>query len=278
MGKNTKIPWATHSYNPWVGCTRKSQGCDRCYAQSLLKRFGKEPTVITRASEKTFHSPLSWRKPGERVFVCSMSDFFHSDVPLEWRAEAWDIMRKTPHLTYLILTKRPENIASMLPPDWLAKFAHVWLGVTIESQDYVFDNRGEVTSVNSDGTYGITIHRNSSRLKIIENIRNVNRYFISCEPLLDDVEYGFHLYGYPKKCSWCIVGGESGPNARRMDLNWVRSLRDMCVENNIPFFFKQQIVNGKKVEMPELDGVVWDQVPISMKINKQCEIFCGGDK
>src|SRR3990167_8429823 len=125
MGKDSKISWTTHTYNPWIGCHKVSHGCKHCYAETLVMRMGRVFSIVRRAAPATFNAPLKWKTPKIRdfpevptyVFTCSLSDFFHEDAD-PWRDEAWEIIRRTPHLTYQILTKRPERIAEHLPnPD-----------------------------------------------------------------------------------------------------------------------------------------------------------------
>ncbi|MDP1891488.1 MAG: DUF5131 family protein, partial [Gemmatimonadaceae bacterium] len=136
MGKETGIAWTQHTWNPWQGCTKVSPGCAHCYMFRDKKRYGNDPEVVIRSKPATFNKPLSWREPA-RVFTCSWSDWFHEAAD-GWRDEAWDIVRRTPHLTYQILTKRPERILAHLP--WGAygdPWPNVWLGVSLENQRWV---------------------------------------------------------------------------------------------------------------------------------------------
>ena len=130
MGKNSKIEWTDHTWNPWRGCRKVSAGCLNCYMFRDQKRYGKNPDRIVRCSEKVFRAPPKWKGPA-LVFVCSWSDFFIKDAD-PWRNDAWEIIRTAPHLTFQILTKRIERVPRLLPPDWPLK--NVWLGVTTESQ------------------------------------------------------------------------------------------------------------------------------------------------
>src|SRR3990172_778380 len=127
MGKITGISWTDATYNPWYGCLKVSPGCKQCYMYRDMERYGKDPKVVTRAKPATFNSPLKWTEP-QRVFTCSWSDYFIEQAD-EWRDEAWDIIRRTPHLTYQILTKRPENIFDRLPADWGNGWPNVFLSV-----------------------------------------------------------------------------------------------------------------------------------------------------
>lgn len=208
MGEKTGISWTNKTHNFWYGCKKVSQGCKFCYAEREMKRFGRDFNSVTRA--KGFDKPLKWKDPS-MVFVNSWSDFFIEEAD-EWRDEAWDIIRQTPHLTYQILTKRPENIWDRLPNDWVY-FENVWLGVSIETQGH------------------------TSRGFMLANIPARMR-FISAEPLIEKVDLFWLLA--TQKFHWVIVGGESGPNSRPLDLEWARNIRDDCArDDGIAFFMKQ---------------------------------------
>lgn len=211
MGRDTHIEWCDHSWNPWQGCRKVSPGCAHCYMHRDKKRYGQDPSEIKRSSQATFRAPLSkkWSEPA-LVFTCSWSDFFIPEADL-WRADAWDIIRATPHLTYQILTKRPQRIEKCLPSDWGDGWPNVWLGCTCENQQMFWE-----------------------RWQYMEHLCAVVR-FISAEPLLAPLV----IEGQSDSIDWLIVGGESGPNKRAMDPSWVRSLREQCKRTGIPFFFKQ---------------------------------------
>ena len=133
MGKTTGIQWAQSSWNPWMGCTKVSEGCAQCYAERDMKRFGKDFNTITR-SKTTFRDPLKWKEP-RMIFVCSWSDFFHPDVPKEWRLDAWEIMACAKQHTFLILTKRPERMREeWIVRPWIRHVPNLWLGVMTEDQ------------------------------------------------------------------------------------------------------------------------------------------------
>ena len=211
MGE-TNIGCTNYSWNPWVGCRKVSSGCKNCYMFRDQNRFGTDPTNIRRTTPNIFNQTLKLKEP-TRIFVCSWSDFFIEEAD-EWRDDAWDIIRRTPHLTYQILTKRPENIRSKLPDDWGDGWNNVWLGVSMES--YKQSKRADILS------------------KIPAKVR-----FISAEPLLDWI-FMPHLFWEDKdKLHWIIVGGESGPNYRQMDLEWARDIRDYCKYYDVAFFMKQ---------------------------------------
>jgi protein gp37 len=232
MGLNSEILWTDSSWNPWQGCHKVSPGCDNCYMYRDKKRSGQDPTLIQRSSLKTFNSPLQWTEPA-RVFVCSLSDFFIEEADL-WRDEAWEIIRKTPYLTYQILTKRPKNIEERLPEDWGSGWPNVWLGVTAENQEMA-----------------------DKRIQILLTIPSVIR-FVSVEPMLGLIDFSilsrpfdFHKspFGWNewlwKRINWVIGGGESGTNARSINPDWARSLRDQCKDARVPFFMKQMNNKGK---------------------------------
>lgn len=215
MGTNTAIGWTGHTWNPWRGCTKVSPGCDNCYMFAGQRRGGLNPEQITRTGKALWRAPYKWNTEAaaegrpHRVFTCSWSDFLHPDADA-WRAEAWDVIRQTPYLDYQILTKRPGRIAYTLPADWGVGYPNVWLGVSAESKDYLW--------------------RIDTLRKIPARLR-----FLSLEPLLEDLGT-LDLSGI----GWVIVGGESGPGFRPMELAWAHSLLDQCVKAGIPLFFKQR--------------------------------------
>lgn len=236
MGDETSISWAEATWNPWRGCTRVSAGCDGCYMFRDQRRYGRDPEVVVRAAPGTFNAPLSkkWAEP-RIVFTCSWSDWFHVTAD-PWRDEAWDIIRRTPQHTYMILTKRPGRIHRCLPDDWGDGWPNVWLGVSIETAR--FNHRAD------------QLRRTPAALR-----------FLSCEPLLgslyprplastsgarpdrsaDDAAGGGRPTREPSPLDLSgiglvIVGGESGPRkpsagsdippARPMHPAWARQIRD----------------------------------------------------
>ncbi len=263
MAQNSAIVWTNHSWNPWYGCHKVSQGCKHCYMFRDMKKYGKNPDVVVR-SKTTFNDPYKWAKKGPaKVFTCSWSDFFIEEAD-EWRDEAWQVIKDTPVLTYQILTKRPERIAEHLPADWNTGYSNVWLGVSVENQEAA----------------------NKRIPKLLLNKAHI--HFISAEPLLDfvnlkqivirhspekkailDALIGFGIRipsavddtGFlSEHIDWVIVGGESGPDYREMKAEWARGIRDQCVASGVPLLFKQWgglRPGGNR----ELDGVVWDEYP-----------------
>lgn len=222
MGKDTKIEWADHTWNPWSGCTKVSTGCKYCYMFRVKVRWKKQdPSALYRARKQTSNEPLKWnRNPsnhGNRVFACSMSDWFHPDADA-WRADAWDIVRRCQDLTFMILTKRPERIAECLPDDWGDGWPNVWLGVSAENQEQYGTRRGW--------------------LEIIP----AAVLFYSFEPLLGPIGTGWDSEsGRPNVRRWAIIGGESGgpTTSRPMRIDWAESIVSQCKSAGVPVFLKQ---------------------------------------
>jgi protein gp37 len=235
MGLGTGIEWTESTWNPVTGCTKISPGCKHCYAERMSKRLQamRQPNYA-RGFEVALHDrmielPLRWKKP-QSIFVNSMSDLFHADVPVEFIQRVFDVMRRAHWHRYQVLTKRAERLLALSPEiDWPE---HVWMGVSVESREYL-------TRVDC-------LRRTGARVK-----------FLSVEPLLEDLGQ-FKLSGI----DWVIAGGESGPGARPMDAAWIRSLRDHCRANGVRFFFKQWGGVRKKAAGRELDGRTWDELPI----------------
>lgn len=233
MSANSKIEWTDHTANFWWGCVKVSPGCEHCYAETLVNRYGRgniwgPAKATTREFKKGIWKELpKWNEKARqdgvrrRVFVQSMSDFFedHPDVH-EWRERAWDLMFTCSHLDYQILTKRPENVTRMVPPFFL-KFwpVNFWIGTSVEDQK-----------------------RADERIPHLLNVPAHVR-FLSVEPLLGPIDvglpFGDNPYMVEDGIGWVIVGGESGPGKRPMDLEWARSIRDQCREAGVPFFMKQ---------------------------------------
>jgi len=210
-----------------------------------MKRYGRDPKALKRSSDATFLAPLKcdrygvlkWQD-GDRVFVCSWSDFFHKDAD-EWRSEAWNIIRQRPELIFLIPTKRPERLQRCLPVDWGDGWPNVWLGVSVENQK-----------------------RAEERLPILLEVPAVI-HFASCEPLLSQLDLSDYLWG-PRHLDWVIAGCESKTYTtpgRPAQIEWFRLLRDDCLGAGIPYFLKQMAANGKVIHMPELEGHVWKEIP-----------------
>lgn len=233
MGKNSSIQWTDHTWNPWHGCVKVSDGCKYCYMYRDKERYGQDPTKVIRSAKSTFNKPMFWKDP-TLVFTCSWSDFFIEDAD-QWRKDAWDIIKATPHLTYQILTKRPERILECLPDDWGVGYDNVWIGVSCENQE-MFD----------------------LRVPILKTIP-AKVLFISFEPLIGPIEIsGADISGI----GWAIVGGESGNENgkykyRKCEISWISSILTMCVMYNVPVFMKQMgTYLAKEMKMKDRAGDV----------------------
>lgn len=237
MAEQTIIAWTDRTWNPWRGCTRVSPGCAHCYMFSAQERYGRDPSIVTRT--KTWNDPIRWERDAsiarrtERVFTCSWSDWFHADADT-WRDEAWALIRRCPHLTFQILTKRDDRMADHLPSDWGAGYPNVWLGVSIENDRFV------------------------SRADTLRRIPAVVR-FISAEPLLGPLP-SLDLSGI----QWLIVGGESGVGYRPMDHAWVRALHVMATASGTAFFFKQSAAPRTEMGI-YLDGQIARAYPMTRR-------------
>jgi protein gp37 len=217
------------TWNPVTGCTKLSQGCKHCYAERLALRFwGERPFTDVQVHEDRVDQPRRWRK-GRTIFVNSMSDLFHEDVPDDFIARVFGVMRDCPHHTFQVLTKRAERLAQLAPA--LQWPANVWAGVSVE------DSR--------------VLHR-------IDALRNVPAAvrFLSIEPLIGPLGT-LKLGGI----DWVIVGGESGPGARPMDAKWVESILRQCRAAGVAFFFKQWGGVRKGTTGRELHGRTYDELP-----------------
>jgi protein gp37 len=237
MAEQSAIEWTDATWGPVTGCTKVSPGCDHCYAERLahrLKAMGNPK--YANAFELTMHDhalelPLRWRQP-KRIFVNSMSDLFHVDVPDEFISRVFDTMARCPQHVFQILTKRSGRMRR-----WFAKMGpqpplpNVWIGVSVESSRYCW------------------------RVNDLRQIPAAVR-FISAEPLLGPLD-GLNLEGI----HWLISGGESGPGFRVCDENWVRGLRDRCVAEGVAYFHKQWGGRTPKVGGRLLDGRTWDEYP-----------------
>lgn len=281
MSENSPIEWTEHTFNPWWGCAKVSPACDFCYAERDAHRYQPHVTywgvdAPRRAfGLKHWNEPIRWNarakmegKPA-RVFCASMADVFDKNAPEGARESLWALIRGTPWLRWLLLTKRIGNAPSMLPPDWDRGYPNVWLGISVVTQKEVDRDVPKL-------------------LDIPAYVR-----FLSCEPLLEAVDLyrsGFSFLSGGRtyaQVNWVIAGGESGPSARPMSVKWVRQIRDQCSNQGVPFLFKQwgewvppdqvpesswsphhdyvegeyMMRPGKKKAGRMLDGRTWDGVP-----------------
>ncbi len=238
----SKIEWTEKTWNPTTGCSRISSRCQHCYAQKMARRLKAMGQPKYREGfdvvyhRKELERPASWKKPN-MVFVNSMSDLFHKEIPVSFVQDVFETMNSTDLHTYQVLTKRSDRLLEM--NDDLKWNRNIWMGVSVENAQYQ--------------------HR-------IEDLRQTNASvkFLSLEPLLGPL-HDLNLEGI----DWVIVGGESGPGFRLMKPEWVRSIRDLCVKTITPFFFKQWGGVNKKKAGRILDGRTWDEMPavVTSRIN-----------
>ncbi len=236
MSELSKIEWTNSTWNPVRGCTKISPGCKYCYAETFAERFRGVPGhpyeqgFDLRLVPHKLEDPLKWKKP-RMIFVNSMSDLFHKQVPDSYINKVFEIMSEAHWHTFQVLTKRSERLLELSPK--LKWCENIWMGVSVESKKYIF--------------------RSNHLSKIPAAVR-----FLSVEPLLEDIP---HL---PlDNIDWVIVGGESGRNARPMNISWARSIKDQCAHNNVPFFLKQLggRFNKRGGSQARLDGKMWRQFP-----------------
>ena len=240
--RTTKIEWTDRTWNPVTGCTKQSAGCAHCYAEVMARRLtamglkkyenGFKPTLHPDDLEE----PQKWKK-GSNIFVCSMSDLFHPDVPFEFIDRVMQTIEETPQHRYQLLTKRAERMAEYFSTHEVP--INAWLGVTVECKD--------------------VLHR----IDFLRSIEDATVRFLSCEPLLEDLG-DIDL----RDIHWMIVGGESGPKARPMQEEWVVNLRTQAKKHKVSFFFKQWgtwgqdgVKRNKHANGKELEGKVVQQMP-----------------
>jgi protein gp37 len=252
MAAGSSIEWTEATWNPVTGCTRVSAGCDHCYAARMshrLEHIGCEEysgltsrnrrgdlhfNGVVRCHDDRLDIPRGWRKP-RTVFVNSMSDLFHPQVPFEFIEEVFQVMNDLPQHTFQILTKRPEIAAEYGPHlNWAG---NIWMGTSVEN--------------------ALVLHRVRDLCRVKAQVR-----FLSLEPLLGP------LPRLPlRDIHWVIVGGESGPGARPVEERWVRQIRDRCIAQRVPFFFKQWGGVQKKRTGRLLDGRAWDEMPSRLGVS-----------
>lgn len=275
MAENSRISWTHNSWNPWVGCDKVAPPCAHCYIYLDLRKHGRDPWGhLYRTTPSTWRNPLGWNRKLEgtgllkRIFTCSDSDWFHTKAD-GWRSEAWDIVRATPNLVYLILTKRPERILRSLPSDWGEGYPNVWLGTSVGCN---------MNLHNVDSLRRVPVHPKAVR-------------FLSCEPLLEDIADGLSLDGI----GWLIAGGESGtltkaqreqgkqeeylwdakadwrkeltdaPGARRtMKPEWAQRLLDKARAAGVPYFFKQ-ITAPRSEQGEDALGRIYHEFPAAYR-------------
>jgi len=265
MGEKTGISWTNHTFNPWIGCTKVSEGCRFCYAERDNRRFqwvaewGKGKPRRP-ASEASWKRVLLWdrmaAKAGKpaKVFCGSLMDILDSEVPQEWRERVWNYAEQTPHLIWLFLTKRPLNGAKMVRAEWKNKPPkNVWFGITVESQ--------------------LAINRIPALLSWWDG-----HNFLSVEPMIGGVDLDWVIPATPnlpldktrqfmhsiEAINWVICGAESGMRHRITEEEWVRNLRDQCLTWKVPFFLKQLWIGGTLEREPFFDERQWLEFPEAM--------------
>jgi len=246
MAERSSIEWTEATWNPVTGCTKVSPGCAHCYAETFAERFRGVPGhpyehgFDLQLRRERLQQPLDWRQP-RLVFVNSMSDLFHEDIPEGFIKSVFDVMGKADWQTFQVLTKRSRRMLELAPD--LRWAANVWMGVSVENQKWV--------------------HRIDDLRKVPAKVR-----FVSCEPLLGPLELDL------KAINWVIVGGESGARARPIDPQWVREIREQCEGAGVPFFFKQwgafdeagaKVGKGRAGRI--LDGRLWSAMPEPLAAN-----------
>ncbi len=244
---DTEIQWTSYTWNPVTGCHKISPGCKNCYAERLartrLKRYYPEGFDKVSLHPERLEQPLKLRKPRE-IFVNSMSDLFHHSVPDSFILQVMSVIKKTPQHIYQVLTKRPERMQDLMSKLWFDSntalnwgsktpykgLKNLWLGVSVE---------------NKNVAYRINCLRQTPA-----KIR-----FLSCEPLLESI----NTVDLTTGIQWVIVGGESGPSYRLMEKQWVKEIRDQCIEAGVPFFFKQWGGRTSKANGRLLEGKEWNE-------------------
>lgn len=246
MAFRSKIEWTESTWNPVTGCTKISSGCKNCYAEKFALRLkaAKNPSYVNgfqlTLQERMLYLPLKWRKP-QTIFVNSMSDLFHEDVPDEFIFNVFNVMNQANWHRYQVLTKRSDRLLQLSPRlNWAP---HIWMGVSVEDSEHT--NR-----VNH-------LRQTSAAIK-----------FLSLEPLLGPIS-NLDLAGI----DWVIAGGESGPSARPMEPHWITSIRDQCQNYEVPFFFKQWGGIRKKKAGRELEGRTWDEMPLIHPCNSNNQLI-----
>lgn len=236
MALSSTIEWTESTWNPLTGCTKISPGCLHCYAERMsrrLKAMGNQNYAngfTLSLHENVLELPLTWKKP-QTIFVNSMSDLFHHDVPDEFIYRVFDVMHHADWHRFQVLTKRSNRLSEINPK--LTWTPNIWMGVSVEDQDHIYR---------------------------IDHLRktDANIKFVSIEPLLGHIR-NLNL----DLIDWVVVGGESGPKARPIEESWVVDIRDQCQKNGVPFFFKQWGGINKKKTGRILRGRTWDQMPKS---------------
>lgn len=234
LANNSSIEWTESTWNPITGCSKISEGCNNCYAERMAKRLqamgqkNYKNGFDLALHEHVINAPLKWKVP-QIIFVNSMSDLFHEDVPLQFILKIFAVMNIANWHIFQILTKRSARLLEL--SKYLNWSDNIWMGVTVENNNYLY------------------------RIKDLQKIKAKIK-FLSLEPLLGSLR-NLDL----DKIDWVIVGGESGPKARPIEKKWITDIRDQCLSKKIPFFFKQWGGFNKKKNGRILDGDIWEEIP-----------------
>ncbi|UUX48485.1 phage Gp37/Gp68 family protein [Nisaea acidiphila] len=250
MAQASEIEWTDATWNPVTGCTKIGPGCDNCYASRFAERWRGidghpyEQGFDLRLWPDRLEQPLRWKKP-RLIFVNSMSDLFHKDVPVSYINSVFETMESADQHVFQVLTKRSSLLRKYINQRYQESVApdHIWLGVSVEDREH------------------------SSRIEHLKQA-NASIRFVSFEPLLGPIGK-VNLGGI----AWAIVGGESGPKARPMDPKWARELRDQCLRQDVSFFFKQWGGPRPKSGGRTLDGEIWDGFPVHRMKKPMSEMF-----
>lgn len=255
MAENSRIQWTHHTFNPWIGCTKVSEACKFCYAEKLTHRWHYEWGPQAERKKTSFEywkQPLRWNEKAKnegvryRVFCASLADIFddHESIKQEWRDELWRLIKITPHLDWLLLTKRPENYEKFLPADWGDGYPNVWLGISVENQE-----------------------RAAERIPLLTRVKAAVR-FLSVEPMLDLIKINEIPDVNPTLIDWLIIGGESGPLTKIRKLNTLH-VKIMMLEAKvygIKIFFKQLgTILAKELGLQDFKGGDFDEFPADLQ-------------
>lgn len=264
----SRIEWTERTWNPVTGCTKVSPGCQNCYAERMARRlagrygYPESPRHFdVTVHENMLMKPLEWQTP-LTIFVCSMGDLFHPDVHINVINDVFSVMDEARLHTFQVLTKRPERAREFYNRgDWDPP-SNVWLGVSAENQEtaderipILLDTPAAVRFVSLEPLLGpVDLARWLVPQSVVDGYYEVLQRFGGVSPPPGPI-------GPPQRLDWIIVGCESGANRRPCNIDWIREIRDQCVDADTPCFVKQMELRGKIVKMPKLDGKVWDQMP-----------------
>jgi protein gp37 len=289
VGENTKIEWCDHSWNPWVGCQKISPACDHCYAESWAKRTGS-PELWSGHRRRT--SAANWRKPPkwnrehyaffaehgrrQRVFCASLADVFDNEVEPQWRHDLFSLIHDTPHLDWLLLTKRIGNALKLVDAGVFLELRNIWLGATVVNQDEanrdipkLLDVPARVRFLSCEPLISpvnltrLTLVPQRGRIGASNGRGGVHRAGIHLDALRGlFVESGMEFDEFSARVDWTIVGGESGPRSRPMNVAWCESLREQCLDAGVAFFMKQ----GSRANWPDYKN--FESFPPSLQVRE----------